>query len=157
MERDRSSRAIAALVCALAAAAALGGTLQAQDERTSEYWAACRNGDVAKVREMLDAGMHVDTRFDAGMTPLAAAALRDQVAVAKLLVERGARLDLRDDSYQLTPLGYAIMFGQSKTVEFLLPRSTEDMDVALLFGVFRNQPALVERALQSKPTPPELA
>lgn len=161
MKRCGHSRWIAALCCVLATAAALGGTLSAQepaqDARTSEFWTACRNGDVAKVREMLDAGMDANARFDAGMTPLAAAALRDQVEVAKLLVERGARLDLRDDSYQLTPLGYAIMFGQSKVVEFLLPRSTEDMDVALLFGVFRNQPALVERALQNKPAPPELA
>lgn len=159
MKSSGNSRVITALLCALAALAALSGTLptRAQDARLAEYWAACRNGDVAKVREMLDAGMHVDTRFDAGMTPLAAAALRDQVEVAKLLVERGARLDLRDDSYQVTPLGYAIMFRQSKMVEFLLPRSTEDMDVALLYGVYRNQPVLVERALQSKPTPPELA
>ncbi len=136
---------------------ALCPTASAQDTRLDEFWAACRNGDAAKVKEFLDAGMDPNARFDANLTPLHAAAMRSQVEVAKLLVERGADLSLRDDSIGMTPLGVSLFFGSPAIVNFLLTQSKEDLDVALLFGVFRNQPAWVETALQTNPSAGDLS
>lgn len=128
----------------------------AQDARAADFWAACRNGDVAKVKEFLDAGMDPNTRFDTGITPLHAAAMRGQVEVAKLLVERGASLNLRDDSIGVTPLGIALFFGPPAVANYLLTQAQEDHDVLLLFGVFRNQQPWVEAALKSNLRPQDL-
>lgn len=147
----RASVLLVAVLCL-----ALCSPAAAQEARLKDFWAACRSGDVAKVREFLDNGISVNVRFDAGITPLFAAAMRGQIEVAKVLVERGADLSVRDDSYRMTPLGASLFFGQPAVAEFLMPLSKHDLDVALLFGVFRNQPRLVEAGLKSKPSAADL-
>jgi len=150
MKRTWIPLALALCLCLAASSVA------AQDAKLKDFWAACRNGEVAKVREFLDSGISVNARFDAGITPLFAAAMRGQVEVAKLLVERGADLSLRDDSYRMTPLGAALFSGQPAVAEYLMPLTKHDLDVALLFGVLRNQPKLVEAGLKSQPSAADL-
>jgi hypothetical protein len=50
----------------------------AEEEAHSQYWKACRNGDVAAVRQMLDRGMSPNATFAGGVTPLFA---RDRLLV----------------------------------------------------------------------------
>ncbi|HEV2351342.1 MAG TPA: ankyrin repeat domain-containing protein [Terriglobia bacterium] len=46
----------------------------------------------------------------------------DRIRFAAILLDAGARLDLRDDLLKSTPLGWACRWGRSELVEFLLAR-----------------------------------
>jgi ankyrin repeat protein len=55
-------------------------------------------------------------------TPLHQAALAGHEAVVRLLVERGARLDIKDRIYDSTPLGWAIHGKQHEIERYLRAR-----------------------------------
>jgi hypothetical protein len=143
----------AALGTLLACAAA---PVMAQETPEARFWAACRNGDVAATRDLLDKGMNVNLRFEGGTTPLTAAAMRGQAEVVKLLLERGADPDLRDDTFKTTALGMATFFGHMEVVQVLLPRSKDDLDLVLKFGAMVGAPPLVEAGLKGKVKPQDL-
>ena len=78
---------------------------------------AAQHGHVEVVRLLLDAGEDPN-RYNpdgnhAHSTPLHQSALAGHTAVVQLLVEQGARLDIKDKIYQGTPLGWAIYAGQT--------------------------------------------
>jgi len=128
----------------------------AQNSPEEKFWAACRNGDVAVVRESLDKGLNANMRFPGGTTPLSAAAMRGQAEVVKLLLERGADPSLRDDTFKATPLGMATFFGHMQVVQILLPLSTQDLDIVLKFGAMLGAAPLLEAGLKGKPSPQDL-
>ena len=64
-------------------------------------------------------------------TPLHQAALAGHEAVVRLLVDRGALLNIQDTIYQSTPLGWAIHGGQKEIENYLRARgakSTEELE-----------------------------
>jgi len=76
---------------------------------------AAQHGHAEIVRLLLDAGEE-PSRYNpegnhAHSTPLHQAVLGGHGAVVRLLVERGARLDIRDTVWQGTPLGWALYGG----------------------------------------------
>ena len=76
---------------------------------------AAQHGRVEVVRLLLDAGEDPNRYNLEGnhphTTPLHQAVLGGHEAVVRLLVERGARLDIRDTIWQGTPLGWALHGG----------------------------------------------
>lgn len=90
---------------------------------------AAQNGQAEVARLLLNAGEDPDRYnpegFHSHSTPLHQAALGGHLAVVKLLVERGARLDLRDRIWQGTPLGWAEHAGQQQVAKFLASISSE--------------------------------
>jgi ankyrin repeat protein len=72
---------------------------------------AAQHGQTEAVRLLLDAGEDPDRYNPEGnhphCTPLHQAVLGGHEAVVRLLVERGARLDIRDTIWHGTPLGWA--------------------------------------------------
>jgi len=87
---------------------------------------AAQHGHAEIVRLLLDAGEDPN-RFNpegnhAHSTPLHHAAVAGHDAVVRLLVERGARLDIRDRIWQATPLGWAEHGGQTGIAEYLRSR-----------------------------------
>jgi ankyrin repeat protein len=79
---------------------------------------AAQHGHVEVVRLLLDAGEDPNRYNPDGnhshSTPLHQAVLAGHDAVVRLLVERGARLDINDTIYQGTPLDWAIYAGQTE-------------------------------------------
>jgi len=130
---------------------------RAQETPKDKLWKACRNGDVATVRQLLDSGLDVNLELLAGMRPLSAAAFRGQAEVVQLLLERGANPNVRDDTFQLTPLGAAFFFGHQKVVGLLLPKTSEDLNIVLRFGAMMGATPLVETALKGKVQPRDIA
>ena len=78
------------------------------------------------VRLLLDAGEDPDRYNPKGnhahSTPLHQAVLAGHANVVRLLVERGAKLDIKDTIYEGTPLGWAIYGGRTEIAEYLRAR-----------------------------------
>ena len=71
---------------------------------------AARNGQLDAVTWLLDHGAEINAlvpRFDVGCTPLHQAVAGDHIEVAKLLLQRGAQADIRDDGHNSTPKQWA--------------------------------------------------
>jgi ankyrin repeat protein len=75
------------------------------------------------VKLLLDAGedpnRYNPPGFHAHATPLHQAVWTGQLEVVRLLVERGARLDIKDTIYRATPLGWAEYGKQGAIAEYL--------------------------------------
>jgi ankyrin repeat protein len=84
---------------------------------------ASQHGHADVVRRLLDAGEDANRfnpdGFHSHATPLHHAALAGHVDVVRLLVARGARLDIEDTIYDATPLGWAIHGEQPAVAEYL--------------------------------------
>jgi len=115
----------------LCVAAALGRTEDARrtlagasgEERHRALALAAQFGRIEIVRLLLDAGEDASRYNPVGAhshsTPLHQAALAGHEEVVRLLVERGARLDLRDTLFQGTPAGWARHAGRCGMAEYL--------------------------------------
>jgi ankyrin repeat protein len=127
-----------AQVSSLAAAAGLGRLEDVQrslpassgEERHCALALACALGQAEVAGVLLDAGgdpnRHNPGGFHAHSTPLHQAALAGQLAVVRLLVERGARLDIRDTIYRSTPLGWALHAGRTEIADYLKSRGAAE-------------------------------
>jgi hypothetical protein len=121
----------------LAAAAGLGrlseaGRLLASatpDDRHRALALAAQLGHADVLRLLLDAGEDPNRYNPKGnhahATPLHQAVWNGHEQVVRLLVERGARLDIRDTIYQATPLGWAEYGGRAGMAAYLRSRQTD--------------------------------
>ena len=120
-----------ARVDSLAAAAGLGRFADAQlllggasrEDRHRALALAAQHGHLEIVRLLMDAGEDPN-RFNpegnhAHSTPLHQAVAADHMDVVRLLVERGARLDIEDTTWNGTPLGWAEHEGPTEIAEYL--------------------------------------
>ena len=89
---------------------------------------AAGEGDVALVRQLLDAGLAVDERDSRGVTALLAAVRDDRRAVAVLLLERGADVNAVAENRD-TPW---LLAGASGRAELLQIMVSHRPDLALL-------------------------
>ena len=84
---------------------------------------AVQHGHADVVRLLLDAGVDLNRFNPAGFhehsTPLHQAVWADSDEVVRLLVERGARLDVKDRIFEGTPLDWAIHGDRKATAEYL--------------------------------------
>ncbi len=115
----------------LAAAAGLGRLAEAREllpasdgeTRHRALALAAQHGHADIVRLLLDAGEDPNRYNPDGhhshSTPLHQAALAGHDAVVRLLVERGARLDIKDTVYESTPLGWALHGGKTEIASYL--------------------------------------
>jgi ankyrin repeat protein len=115
----------------IAAAAGLGRVAEAMhllatadsESRHRALALAAQHGHVEIVRLLLDAGEDPSRYNPDGnhshSTPLHQAIAAGHDAAVRLLVERGARLDIKDRIYQSTPLGWAIYLGKAEIEKYL--------------------------------------
>jgi ankyrin repeat protein len=104
--------------------------VQTKQGRTPLHMAAAIDGGVNTVRLLLDKGADVNARapkdpgpiptpMGNGATALLEAARQPNPATLKLLLERGAKVDLADD-HAITPLMQAAILGNTENVRLLL-------------------------------------
>jgi ankyrin repeat protein len=100
------------------------------EERHAALALAAQHGQVEVVRLFLDRGEDPDrynpADYHAHATPLHQAVWANQGEVVRLLVERGARLDLRDTLYSGTPLEWAVHGERTAIAEYLRGRGASD-------------------------------
>jgi ankyrin repeat protein len=96
------------------------------EERHRALALAARHGQAEIVRLLLDAGEDPDHYNPVGChshsTPLHQAFFYGHEEVVRLLVERGARLDMKDILHQGTPLGWADYAGRTEIGKYLRDR-----------------------------------
>lgn len=129
-------------------------TASAQD-RTEEFFAAARKGDTAAVKALLDAGVNVNSRTRYGATALSYACDKGHVELVRLLIERGADVNVKDTFYGEVPLGWALSHGHAQIVRVLLDKGANGTDRALMSGVEDGNVEIVKIALDKGGLKPE--
>ena len=95
---------------------------------------ATRDGDLAQVRALIDAGADLDAQGDNGETPLITAITGGHVLVTSLLIDRGADIQARNKG-GFTPLHAAAYANLAEIAEKLLDRGADIKDQMNKAGV----------------------
>ena len=123
---QKMSLMLVLLLCPLAASA---------QDKNEEFFAAARKGDTAAVKTFLDKGVDVNSKTRYGATALSYACDKGHVEVVRLLIERGADVNVKDTFYGEVPLGWALSHGHAQVVKLLLDKGAAGIERALLEGV----------------------
>jgi hypothetical protein len=113
----------------------------AVSDKADAFADAARKGDAAAVKRLLDEGVGVNTKFRYEATALSYACDRGHLDVVKLLLERGAEVNVEDTFYHATPLTWAVnpAMGRkpqhAEIVGLLLKRGAKGKDNALMGAV----------------------
>ena len=93
--------------------------------RAGEIHEAAKSGNYGRVKQLLDADPTLleSQDFD-GETPLHIVSIKNQEAIATLLLERGAKVDARN-YYGWTPMIWAAFCGNIEFMQILLDRGAE--------------------------------
>ena len=111
------------ILCVLSATALLAATLPD----------AAQNGDQAQVRALLQQKVNVNATQGDGTTALHWAAFNDDLDLAKLLIDAGAKVNAATRNGAITPLLMACRNGSAPMIELLL-KSGADVNSATLTG-----------------------
>jgi ankyrin repeat protein len=134
------------LLCPLAAGA---------QDQNEEFFAAARKGDAAAVKAFLDKGVDVNAKTRYGATALSYSCDKGHVDVAKLLIERGADVNVKDTFYGEVPLGWALSHGHAQIVKLLLDKGATGIERALSSGIQDGNVEIVKVALEKDGLKPE--
>ena len=116
---------------------------------SEELWAAARAGDAARVTAALDKGADVNAKTRYGATALTFAADRGQIEVVKLLISRGADVNVQDTFYQMRAVDMAMMNNHVNVVTLLLERGSKGAAGLLPMAIQRGNVAIVTALLES--------
>jgi hypothetical protein len=141
------------LVLALLLVAARSG--RAADDPGDALRRAAGAGDLAKVQELLAAGVDVNSANAYGGTALAFASDHGHPAVVDLLLARGANPNVEDTYYHATPLGWAAERGHAEIVRSLLAKGAKGEADALVTAAGGGKGAVVTAILELAKVAPE--
>lgn len=127
---------------------ALQAPAAATDPREA-LWDAARAGDTARIADALARGADVNAKARYDVTPLFFAAMNGRVDAVKLLLTRGADLNVVDTFYKARAIDMALTNGFADVAVVLLQAGARGGDAALMSGVQLNHAALVEAALKA--------
>src|SRR5262245_28972362 len=108
--------------------------VNAQDQN-EEFFAAARRGDIAVVKAFLEKGVNVNSKTRYGATALSYACDKGHAELVRLLIERGADVNVKDTFYGEVPLGWALSHGHAQIVKLLLEKGAAGIERALMAGV----------------------
>jgi uncharacterized protein len=124
------------------------------DELGDQLLAATRKGDVAAVKQLLDQGADVNAKTRYNSTPLFFACDRGHLEVAKLLIERGANLNVKDNFYNASALSWAMSKKHDAIVELLIDKGVNPSDAmrdAVQNGNMKLFRTVLDRGTLNKP------
>lgn len=109
---------------------------------------AASAGDLAKVKELLAAGVDVNAANAYGGTALSFACDKGHATVVDLLLERGADINAKDTFYGNTPLGWAVHHGHADIARKLLEKGAQGEEQALITAARLGHGPVVTMILQ---------
>ena len=121
------------------------------DDLTDDLMAATRKGDLAKVKALLDKGVSANAKSDYGQTPLFFACDRGYSEIAKLLVDRGADVNVEDSFYHATPLSWAAQKKHADIVLLLIEHGAKSPAMVLMMGAQSGNLEFVKIGLDKGP------
>lgn len=92
---------------------------------TDEFYEAIRFDEIEKVRTMIEDGFNVNRKNKLGASALGFCATFGRLEIAKLLVEKGANVNLREGSFDAPPLFSAISQSYLNIASFLIEKGTD--------------------------------
>jgi outer membrane protein assembly factor BamB len=109
-----------------------GSTAIGQPGERDLLWAAVRDGDPKKAKELIDKGANVNAKNEIGVTALWIAAGKRNLEVVELLIRAGADVNARDLIWYETPLSQAVGDGQAEIAAALVRAGAKDIDAAVI-------------------------
>jgi outer membrane protein assembly factor BamB len=116
---------------------------------TEALFEAARNGDRARVVQLLDSGVDVNARARYDVTALAFAASRGHLDLVRLLVERGADVNVVDTFYKTRAVDGAVGNGHSEVAIYLLEHGSLGAQRVLSAGIREKHAGLVKAAVST--------
>jgi hypothetical protein len=116
---------------------------------------AARKGDAAVVKQLLDDGVDVNTKFRYNATAIFYACDAGNLDVVKVLLDKGADLTLKDTFYGFTPLMLAVSPARKKTpahneiAKLLIGKGAPGKDMALTAAIDDDDEGLAKAVLDS--------
>ena len=90
--------------------------------RHEELVQAMKSGDCDRVQQLLSQYPDLVNSTEWTPPPLHCAVLWDQPAIADVLLDNGADIEMKDSDRQTTPLRYAVVYAKPQMIEKLLSR-----------------------------------
>jgi ankyrin repeat protein len=121
---------------------------------------AARKGDAATVKQLLDAGVDVNTKYRYNATAIFYACDAGHLDVVKVLLDHGADLTIKDTFYGFTPLMLAVSPARTKTpahneiAKLLIAKGAPGKEMALSSAIDDDDEALAKVILDSGGVPP---
>lgn len=148
----RRPRILILALCLSLATALVGSTVADEAPTTTnrgeELRKAARQGDVDTVRQLLDAGVDVNSANDYSTTAVSFAADKGHMEVLKLLVEHGADLTVTDTFYGTGVASWAAYNGHADATAFLVEHGAVP-DGAVQMAIFRGHPEVVQAVIDT--------
>jgi hypothetical protein len=135
---------------ALPCAVLLSVTLLAQLSPADALLDAARMGDRARVAALLDNGVSVNTSNKYGVSALGFAAERGHFDIVRLLVARGADVNVVDSFYGSRPVDFALRGGHLDIAVYLLEHKAQGAVSVLNTAIRRRDAAAVKAALAAR-------
>lgn len=149
---------ISVLMFALAAfALLLTGSALAEPDPGETLRGAAQGGDLERVRALLEAGTPVDAANSYGATALGYAADKGYLEIVRLLIQRGADVNVEDTFYHATPVVWASYNGHTAVVRLLLESGANGFEQALDIALSQDSLSLVDAVLAAEPAPEKLS
>jgi hypothetical protein len=123
--------------------------------RAEQLQDAARKGDAAAVKQLLDSGVDVNTKFRYNATALFYACDAGNVDVVKVLLDHGADMNGKDTFYGFTPLMLAVSPARKKTAahteiaKLLIAKGAAGKEDAMLAAIDDGDADLVKTILDS--------
>jgi len=108
-----------------ACGAAQAAPAEEKNDPAAKLGAAAKDGDLQAIKKLLSSGVKVDSRKEAGVTPLFTAALHGKTDAAKLLLDKGAEIKLAKGGDGTSALLAAAFFCHRDTVNLLLKKGAD--------------------------------
>lgn len=128
---------------------ALPGSAEAQTPE--ELFAATNAGDLAKVTELVEAGVPINSQDKYGTTPLTMAARNGEMEMVRYLVSQGADIDRKDTFYGVGPTDWAMFNEHQEVVLFLLKEGADSREGVLQMAVPQGRMELIRTAVEAGP------